>query len=77
MATNSMMNKGGSIITTHLGQLVKLTKGDQTLASYRYNANYQRVQKTIGKATTYYHYNQQGQLLQENQQNNKASVTSG
>ncbi len=42
-----------------------LDTNDISIASYRYNAFGQRVQKTTGGVTTYYHYDLNGQLLAE------------
>ena len=48
-----------------IGQLVKVTLNGLVLAQYRYNAQRQRVEKKAQGLVTHYHYNAQGQLLQE------------
>ena len=47
-----------------------LSEGGSTVATYKHNALGQRLVKTVGGTTTYYHYDQQGHLIAETQPGN-------
>ena len=50
-------------------RLDNVTQNGQTVASYQYNANGERVSKTVGSTTTVFHYDLAGNLLAETDAN--------
>ncbi|ORU90026.1 MAG: hypothetical protein A6F71_03420, partial [Cycloclasticus sp. symbiont of Poecilosclerida sp. M] len=59
--------QGRSYSYNNAGRLKDIQQSGQTLASYLYNSQGQRTQKTTGANTTVYHYDLTGQLISETQ----------
>lgn len=59
--------QGRSYSYNNAGRLKEIQQNGQTLASYLYNSQGQRTQKTTGANTTVYHYDLTGQLISETQ----------
>lgn len=57
--------QGRSYSYNNAGRLKEIQQSGQTLASYLYNSQGQRTQKTTGANTTVYHYDLTGQLISE------------
>lgn len=56
------------------GNFLRETSDGNTIATYKHNAIGERLVKTVGATTTYFHYDEKGHLIAETQPDNALEI---